>query len=31
MDIRKERRNWMTMNMNERMKEDLDVIKILER
>jgi hypothetical protein len=31
MDIRKERRKWMMMNMNERMKEDLDVIKILER
>jgi hypothetical protein len=26
MDIRKERRNWRVMNMNERMKEDLDVI-----
>jgi hypothetical protein len=26
MDIRKERKNWMFMNMNERMKEDVDVI-----
>jgi hypothetical protein len=26
MDIGKEQRNWMLMNMNERMKEDLDAI-----